>query len=115
MNDIQRPSNSLLLQRLRTWSLGEIGRQAAETIETLQRNLDLRNEQIDGYERQLGIIDQDAARTIGTEIESLQAVAKLASELCDAVDEDAEDIGGHRPVHVILGELGPAVDKVMPR
>lgn len=49
------------------------------------------------------------------EIERLQSVAKLASELCDAVDEDAEDIGGHRPVHVILGELGPAVDKVMPR
>lgn len=47
--------------------------------------------------------------------EELEAVAKLASELCDAVDEDAEDIGGHRPVHVILGELGPAVDKVMPR
>lgn len=49
------------------------------------------------------------------ENEDLKVVAQLASELCDAVDEDAEDIGGHRPVHVILGELGPAVDKVMPR
>lgn len=48
-------------------------------------------------------------------LERLLSVAKLASELCDAVDEDAEDIGGHRPVHVILGELGPAVDEALPR
>lgn len=104
-------TNSLLLQRLRTWSLGEIGRQAADTIETLQRNLDLRNEQIDGYERQLGIIDKDATRTIGSEIERLQVVAKLASELCNAVDAEAMDVGGHRSSSDIFRELGPACDK----
>lgn len=47
--------------------------------------------------------------------QDLEAVAKLAGELCDAVDAEADDIGGHRPSREILGELGPAVDKVMPR
>lgn len=44
--------------------------------ETLQRRLNQREEQIDGYERQLGIIDADASRTIGSEIERLQAALK---------------------------------------
>lgn len=44
-----------------------------------------------------------------------EAVVKLAAEFCDAVDAESEDVGGHRPSHVILAELGPAVDKVLPR
>lgn len=43
-------------------------------IERLQRHLDQRNEQIDGYERQLGIIEADATITIGSEIERLQGI-----------------------------------------
>lgn len=33
------PKDALLLQRLRTWPVGEIGKQAADTIEELQRSL----------------------------------------------------------------------------
>lgn len=39
-----------------------------------------------------------------------EAVVKLADELCNAVDAEAEDIGGHRKSLTILAELGPAVD-----
>lgn len=41
-------------------------------IENLRRNLNLRNEQIDGYERQLGIDQAGAERTVGSEIERLR-------------------------------------------
>lgn len=34
------PSKDLLLQRLRTWSLGDIGKEAADEIERLQRELE---------------------------------------------------------------------------
>lgn len=40
----------------------------------------------------------------------LEPVMKLASELCDAVDAQEEDVGGHRHVNAILSELGPAVE-----
>lgn len=42
-----------------------------DEIERLTRDLDLRNEQIDGYERQLGIDKAGAEHTIGSEIERL--------------------------------------------
>lgn len=48
-----------------------------------------------------------------TRYQDLELVAKLAGELCDAVDAAEEDIGGHRPIRTILGELGPAVDRVL--
>ena len=41
-------------------------------VEALQRDLNLRNEQIDGYERQLGIHKAGAEHTIGSEIERLR-------------------------------------------
>lgn len=41
-------------------------------IERLRRNLNLRNEQIDGYERQLDIDQAGAEQTIGSEIERLR-------------------------------------------
>lgn len=51
-------------------------------LETVQRQLDIRNEQIDGYERQLGIINESASRTIGSEIERLMnEVADLKARL----------------------------------
>ena len=45
--------------------------------DSLQRQLNLRNEQIDGYERQLGIIDAGAECTIGSEIERLLAASRV--------------------------------------
>jgi hypothetical protein len=46
-------------------------------VERLQRALDQRNEQIDGYERQLGIDSAGAERTIGSEIERLLAASRV--------------------------------------
>lgn len=37
-------------------------------------------------------------------------VCKLASELCNALDAEEDDIGGYRPSAEILKELGPACD-----
>lgn len=37
-------------------------------------------------------------------------VCKLASELCNALDAAAEDVGGHRNTRLIIEELGPACD-----
>lgn len=42
--------------------------------------------------------------------ETLEPVLKLASELCDAIDAEEADVGGHRRARDILGELGPAVE-----
>ena len=42
----------------------------------------------------------------------LEKIAKLASELCTAVDLEAEDIGGSRPSLMILQELGPLCDEL---
>lgn len=58
--------------------------------ETLQRRLNLREEQIDGYERQLGIIDADASRTIGLEIAHLQRTLKAFRHLHVAHYEDGK-------------------------
>lgn len=45
--------------------------------------------------------------------EAYALVAKLASELCGAVDAEAEDVGtGARSSLVILRELGPATSEV---
>ncbi len=64
------------------WSVSDSGQRRSLTsgdmrnllveVEALQRNLDLRNEQIDGYERQLGIDKAGAEHTIGSEIERLR-------------------------------------------
>jgi len=43
----------------------------------------------------------------------LEEVFTLANELCDAVDCEAEDIGGPRSSGEILRELGPACDAVL--
>lgn len=42
--------------------------------------------------------------------EAARHVHKLVDELCEAVDLEMEDIGGHRGSLVILKELGPAWD-----
>lgn len=50
-------------------------------------------------------------RITATNFRKLMDVARLAGELCDAIDRAAEDIGGSRPVADILKDLGHAVDK----
>lgn len=45
----------------------------------------------------------------------LTKIARLASELCTAVDLAEEDIGGARKSSVILGELGPLCDRLEKR
>lgn len=40
----------------------------------------------------------------------LEKIARLASELCTAVDREADDIGGSRPSLVILQEMGKLCD-----
>jgi hypothetical protein len=42
----------------------------------------------------------------------LEQIAKLATELCVAVDRAEEDIGGSRPIPDILGEIGPLTDEL---
>ena len=42
-------------------------------------------------------------------------VVTLADELCTAVDNAGEDIGGSRPIMEILQDLGPAVDAALGR
>ena len=46
-----------------------------------------------------------------SEYNTLQKIAELANELCIAVDNEADDIGGSRPSMVILKEIGPLTDK----
>lgn len=45
-----------------------------------------------------------------TRIEILEKIAALATELCVAVDREAEDIGGSRPSLKILQDIGPLTD-----
>lgn len=74
------PEQRVLLRGLReavTSGRGNYGHRllcdnAAEEIEGMKRALDQRNEQIDGYERQLGIDNAGAERTIGSEIDRIQ-------------------------------------------
>ncbi len=65
---------------------GEVGRETAEDICELMN------------------MAYDAGR------EKLEPVLKLAAKLCDAVDAEDIDVGGHRKSLEILGELGPAVE-----
>lgn len=48
----------------------------------------------------------------GERLADLERLAKLASELCESVDRESEDIGGSRPSLTILKEIGPLVDKL---
>lgn len=43
-------------------------------------------------------------------IEILEKIGMLATELCVAVDNESEDIGGSRPSLVILQDIGPLTD-----
>ena len=45
--------------------------------------------------------------------EASRRVVLIADELCVALDNAAEDIGGSRPVDTIIKELGPAVDRAL--
>lgn len=40
----------------------------------------------------------------------LERVAKLASEMCDAIDAQESDVGGHRNAMSIIEEIGPLCD-----
>lgn len=48
--------------------------------------------------------------TAAFELVALRKAARLASELCTAIDNGEKDIGGSRPVRDILAELGPTCD-----
>lgn len=50
--------------------------------------------------------------TAAFELIALRKVARLASELCTAVDNAEKDIGGSRRTTDILADLGPACDAV---
>ena len=56
-------------------------------------------------------ISDDAYATAG-ELIYLRDLAKLASELCTAVDREADDIGGSRPSLTILREIGAMCDEL---
>lgn len=58
----------------------------------------------------LSRLEQPGGRGMAEDVGNLLAVWRLASELCDAVDAAESDVGGHRKMRTILGELGPAVD-----
>ena len=45
-------------------------------------------------------------------LDTLERIAELASELCNAVDCESEDVGGVRPSLVILREVGPLTDRL---
>ena len=45
-------------------------------------------------------------------LETLERIAELAAELCNAVDCESEDIGGARPSLVILREIGALTQKL---
>lgn len=54
-----------------------------------------------------GIADPAAA------IKAARELARLSSELCEAIDRADDDIGGSRPLKSILRELGPATDSAL--
>ena len=45
-------------------------------------------------------------------LETLERIAELAGELCNAVDCESEDVGGARPSFVILQEIGPLTGRL---
>jgi hypothetical protein len=64
-------------------------------IDQLQRALDQRNEQIDGYEKQLGIDQAGAERTIGSEIERLLHPETSAGPIPPSIPEGSVLYGYH--------------------
>jgi len=50
--------------------------------------------------------------TAAFELIALRKVARLASELCTAIERGEKDIGGSRHIRNILADLGPACDAV---
>lgn len=54
----------------------------------------------------------DDAYATAAELVYLRDLAKLASELCTAVDREADDIGGSRPSLTILREIGAMCDEL---
>lgn len=59
------------------------------------------------------IAAESAARDMRVRVEGMEKVLKLADELCTAVDNETDDIGGSRPSREIIAELGPAVDAAL--
>lgn len=49
------------------------------------------------------------------ELVYLRDLAKLASELCTAIDREADDIGGSRPSLTILRKIGAMCDQLEKR
>lgn len=45
-------------------------------------------------------------------VNALEAVAKLADELCTAFENAEMDVGGSRAITAILGDMGPATMEV---
>lgn len=60
------------------------------------------NQLLDGIEKETARVD--------AEYKLLLAVVKLADELCVAIDEGAQDIGGHRAALDILKDMGQALN-----
>lgn len=71
---------------------------------------------LDRLERELGsnhaevLAFHQALRQPSSDARAVAHLVAVAEELCDAVNNAAEDIGGSRPINEILGELGPAVE-----
>ena len=55
---------------------------------------------------------QEDPLTAAIELLALRNVARIASELCTAIDRSEKDIGGARRINAILADLGPACDVV---
>ena len=53
------------------------------------------------------------ANHIENELAKARQVVDVAMELCVAVDNAGEDIGGSRPVKEILADLGPLCDDAL--
>lgn len=81
-------------------------------------------EQVNEYLRQEGYDPEEVVARGMRFIEGLKArmtvrrvypalftLHAITDELCNAIDNGAEDIGGSRPIKEILSELGPAVDQ----
>lgn len=81
------------------------------TAETINTRLKLDFEQRSRAVRLESVVSDDEYAT-AAEIIFLRDLAKLASELCTAVDLGAEDIGGSRKPLTILQEIGPLCDQL---
>lgn len=53
------------------------------------------------------------ARRLETALAVAEEVVRLSDELCTAIDNAAEDIGGSRRIGDILADLGPATDAAL--